>query len=88
MSGVEIGIAVVSAVAALITAYKDGGKIADRIKKKRAKKGALPPSNELEKALQKGEADITRLCDEGRGVRVDSKLERTQEMLIVTDYSS
>ena len=32
MSGIEIGIGVISAVAALITAYKDGHKIADRIK--------------------------------------------------------
>ena len=74
MSGVEIGIAVVSAVAALIAAYKDGSKIVDRIKKKRAKKGgALPPSNELDKALRDGEADITRVGDEGRHVPVDSK---------------
>ncbi len=73
MSGIEIGIGVVSAVAALITAYKDGHKIADRIKKKRAKRGALPPSEELENALKQGEHSITRLRDEGAGVQVDGE---------------
>jgi hypothetical protein len=72
MSGVEIGIAVVTAVAALIAAYKDGNKIYDRIQRKRAKKGAAPPSKELEKALKDGESDITRIREEGRHVRVDS----------------
>jgi gas vesicle protein len=73
MSGIEIGIGVISAVAALITAYKDGRKIADRIKKKRAQRGGLPPSEELQDALKKGETNITRLRDEGASVQIDSK---------------
>ena len=71
MSGVEVGIAVVSAVAALIGAYKDGSKILDRIKKKSARRGALSPSADLDKALQDGEAEIVRLRDEGSRIHVD-----------------
>ena len=73
MSGTEIGIGVIGAVAALITAYKDDHKIVDRIKKKRAKRGGLPPSEELEKALKQGESKITSLRDEGADVQIDGK---------------
>lgn len=73
MSGIEIGVAVISAVAALIAAYKDGDKIVARIKKRRAKRGAIAPSTELEKALKDGETDITRLRDEGANIRIDGK---------------
>ena len=61
-------------VAALITAYKDGHKIADRIKKKRAERAGLPPSEGLEEALKQGEQSITRLRDEGVDVRLMVRL--------------
>ena len=83
MSGVEIGIAVVSAVAALIAAYKDGNKIADRIKKKRAKKGGLPPTSELEKALKDGEDGIKRARDEGKDVKVDTEAAMALKDLVI-----
>ena len=71
MSGLEIAIPVITAVAALIAAYKDSDKILARIKKKRAQKGKLQPSDELEKALKQGQTSITRLRDEGSDVQVD-----------------
>lgn len=65
MSGIEIGIAVVGAVAALITAYKDGGSIVGSIKERRKAKGALPPSVALEESLQEGQEEIERIAAKG-----------------------
>ncbi|KAK4943552.1 hypothetical protein LTR10_016846 [Elasticomyces elasticus] len=65
MSGIEIGIAVVGAVAALITAYKDGGSIVNNIKARRKAKGALPPSVALEESLQEGQEEIERIAAKG-----------------------
>ncbi|KAK5204711.1 hypothetical protein LTR41_009567 [Exophiala xenobiotica] len=65
MSGIEIGIAVVGAVAALITAYKDAGGIVGNIKDRRKAKGALPPSIALEQSLQEGQEEIERIAAKG-----------------------
>ncbi|KAK6366467.1 uncharacterized protein PV06_02548 [Exophiala oligosperma] len=65
MSGVEIGIAVVGAIAALITAYKDAGGIVGNIKARRKAKGALPPSFALEESLKEGQEEIERITAKG-----------------------
>ena len=53
MSGFEV-FAVISAVAAVIGAYKDGGRIVAEIKEKRARKKAPPPTRLLEESLSRG----------------------------------
>lgn len=53
MSGLEV-FAVVSAVAAVISAYKDGGRIVAEIKKKRTLRKAPPPTRFLEESLSRG----------------------------------
>ncbi|KIW93843.1 uncharacterized protein Z519_05158 [Cladophialophora bantiana CBS 173.52] len=65
MSGAEIGIAVIGAVAALITAYKDAGAIVENIKERRKAKGALPPSVALEESLQEGHQEIEKITAKG-----------------------
>ncbi|KAL8796283.1 MAG: hypothetical protein Q9195_001398 [Heterodermia aff. obscurata] len=53
MSGLEV-FAVVSAVAAVISAYKDGGRIVAEIKERRARRKAPPPTRYLEESLSRG----------------------------------
>ena len=53
MSGLEV-FAVVGAVAAVISAYRDGGRIVAEIKKKRVRREAPPPTIYLEQSLSKG----------------------------------
>lgn len=53
MSGLE-AFAVVAAVAAVISAYKDGGRIVAEIKEKRARRKAPPPTRFLEESLSRG----------------------------------
>ena len=53
MSGLEV-FAVVSAVAAVISAYKDGSRIVAEIKQKRASRKAPPPTRFLEESLSRG----------------------------------
>lgn len=65
MSGVEIGIAVIGAVAALVTAYKDAGGIVAKIKERRNARGALPPSVALEESLDEGHQEIERITAKG-----------------------
>ncbi|KIX99711.1 uncharacterized protein Z520_04347 [Fonsecaea multimorphosa CBS 102226] len=65
MSGAEIGIAVIGAVAALITAYKDAGAIVENIKERRKAKGALPPSVALEESIQEGHQEIEKITAKG-----------------------
>ena len=72
MSGIEVGLAVVAATAALISAYKDGDKIWKRIKEKRARKlGHEPPSTGLENALRRGHEEIGSLAGEYPQARLD-----------------
>ena len=65
MSGAEIGIAVIGAVAALITAYRDAGSIVENIKERRKAKGALPPSVALEESLEEGHQEIEKITAKG-----------------------
>ncbi|RMZ86468.1 hypothetical protein DV736_g6306, partial [Chaetothyriales sp. CBS 134916] len=78
MSSTEI-----SLVATLIAAYKDGIKIADRIKKKRIQKGGALPPAELEKALRDGEVRIAEVRDENRDVKVDVEAQMALKDLII-----
>ncbi|RMZ85044.1 hypothetical protein DV738_g2, partial [Chaetothyriales sp. CBS 135597] len=73
----------ISLAGMLIAAYKDGIKIADRIKRKRAEQGAEPPPPELEKALRDGEARITEVRDENRDVKVDIEAQMALKDLII-----
>ncbi|RMZ84521.1 hypothetical protein DV737_g1158, partial [Chaetothyriales sp. CBS 132003] len=73
----------ISLAATLIAAYKDGTKIADRIKKKRVQKGSAPPPQELEKALRDGEVRITEVRDENRDVKVDLEAQMALKDLII-----
>ena len=75
MSGIEVGFAVIGAVAALISAYKDGDKIWKRIKEKRARKlGHEPPSTGLEKALRRGHEEIGSLAEEYPQAQLDGNV--------------
>ena len=65
MSNPELGPAVVGAVTALVAAYKHAGSIVDNIKEQRKVKGALPPSDELEEALQEGHWEIEKIQAQG-----------------------
>lgn len=65
MSGAEIGIAVIGAVAALISAYKDAGSIVENIKERRRVKGALQPSVALEQSIQEGHQEIEKITAKG-----------------------
>jgi len=65
MSGAEIGIAVIGAVAALITAYKDAGSIVENIKERRKARGALPPSVALEQSIHEGHQEIEKIASQG-----------------------
>ena len=53
MSGLEV-FAVVGAVAAVVSAYRDGGRIVAEIKEKRARRKAPPPTIYLEQSLSRG----------------------------------
>ena len=53
MSGLE-AFAVVGAVAAVVSAYRDGSRIVAEIKEKRARRKAPPPSRLLEESLSRG----------------------------------
>ncbi len=57
MSGVEIP-AIIACVAALISAYHDGGRIVHALKKKREETNALPPTQYLEQSLALGPREI------------------------------
>ncbi|KIW66096.1 hypothetical protein PV04_08300 [Phialophora macrospora] len=65
MSEAGLGPAVVGAVTALIAAYKNAGSIVDNIKEQRKARGALPPSDELEEAIQEGHWEIEKIQAHG-----------------------
>ncbi|RMD39596.1 hypothetical protein DV735_g5535, partial [Chaetothyriales sp. CBS 134920] len=73
----------ISLVDMLIAAYKEGIKIADRIKRKRAQQGAQPPPPELEKALRDGEVRIAEVRDENRDVKADFEAQMALKDLII-----
>ena len=64
MSGLEI-FAVVGVVAAVVSAYHDGGNIVRQIKTKRAAKRAPPPTINLETSLERGPPAVEQSRDYG-----------------------
>lgn len=64
MSGMEV-VAVIGCVAAVVSAYKDGGKIVKQIKEKRAAKKALAPTQSLESSLERGPLAVEQAKDSG-----------------------
>lgn len=64
MSGMEV-VAVIGCVAAVVSAYKDGGKIVKQIKAKRAAKKALAPTQSLESSLERGPLAVEQAKDDG-----------------------
>lgn len=64
MSGMEV-VAVISCVAAVVSAYKDGGNIVKQIKAKRAAKRAPAPTESLETSLQRGPPAVEEAKDQG-----------------------
>lgn len=64
MSGMEV-VAVLGCVAAVVSAYKDGGKIVKQIKAKRAAKKALAPTQSLESSLERGPIALEQAKDNG-----------------------
>ena len=64
MSGMEV-VAVLGCVAAVISAYKDGGKIVKQIKAKRAANKVLAPTQSLESSLERGPVAVEQAKDNG-----------------------
>ncbi len=64
MSGMEV-VAVIGCVAAVVSAYNDGGKIVKQIKAKRAAKKALTPTSALERSLERGAIAVEQEKDYG-----------------------
>ena len=64
MSGMEV-VAVISCVAAVVCAYKDGGNIVKQIKAKRAAKKAPAPTETLETSLKRGPPAVEEAKDQG-----------------------
>ncbi len=58
-------IAIVSCVAAVLSAYKDGAVIVQRIKEKRRARKALPPTTLLEESLRKGPQAVEEAKENG-----------------------
>jgi hypothetical protein len=58
-------LAIRSCVAGLIQAYDAGGRIVKQIKARRHANGALPPSDLLEKSIEKGKREIQAIVSEG-----------------------
>ena len=55
----------ISCVAAVVSAYKDAGKIVKQIKAKRAAKRALAPTQSLESSLDRGPVEVEQAKDSG-----------------------
>ena len=54
-------------MAAVVSAYRDGGTIIQKIKLKRSQKRAAPPSRLLEESIDQAPADIER--EKQRGIQ-------------------
>ena len=65
MSSPEPGPVVMSAVIALIAAYKDAGSIVENIKEQRRARGNPLPSDELEETLHEGCREIEKIQAHG-----------------------
>jgi hypothetical protein len=64
MSGMEV-VAVIACVAAVVSAYQDGGRIVKSIKEKRAAKKAGAPTESLETSLHRGPLAVGEARDSG-----------------------
>ena len=58
MSGIEIAVGIVACVAAVVSAYKDGSKIVQKIKDKRRAAHVTPRTRYLEESLKRGAAAV------------------------------
>ena len=58
-------VAILGCVAAVISAYRDGHVIVQRIKDKRRARKALPPTTLLEESLQQGSREVEEAKDAG-----------------------
>lgn len=58
-------VAIISCVAAVVSAYRDGQVIVQRIKEKRRERKALPPTILLEESLQKGSQAVEEAKENG-----------------------
>ena len=66
MSGIAEALTVIAVVAGLVSAFKDGGSIVDKIKQRRKLRNKPPPTFELEEVIADGENDIARTAEKGR----------------------
>ncbi|KAL8721019.1 MAG: hypothetical protein Q9225_002224 [Loekoesia sp. 1 TL-2023] len=58
-------IAIIGCIAAVVSAYRDGGAIVDKIKQKRLAKNALPPTRLLEESLARGPKAVEEAKENG-----------------------
>lgn len=58
-------IAIISCIAAVVSAYRDGGAIVDRIKQKRLARQAPPPTRLLEESLARGPRAVEEAKENG-----------------------
>ncbi len=58
MSGIEVAVGIIACIAAVVSAYKDGSKIVQKIKDKRRAAHATPPTRYLEESLKRGAAAV------------------------------
>ena len=65
MSGIGEALTVISVVAGVISAYRDGSAILEKIKERRRARNKLPPSERLENSLADAQQDIEKAKREG-----------------------
>ena len=65
MSVVGEVVSVIACVAAIVSAYKDGAQIIQRIKDKRKKGQGHPPTEELENSLNRGARAVEEAQEDG-----------------------
>ena len=66
MSGIAEALTVIAVVAGLVSAFKDGGSIVDKIKQRRKLRHKPPPTFELEEVIADGENEIARTAEKGK----------------------
>ena len=66
MSGIAEALTIIAVVASLVSAFKDGGSIVDKIKQRRKLRNKPPPTFELEEVIAEGENDIVRTTEKGK----------------------
>ena len=65
MSGIGEALTVIAVVAGLVSAFRDGGAIVEKIKERRRIKNKPPPTTELEESLEDGETEIRKAAARG-----------------------